>query len=167
EKSTDIQIFNPRSMADRILGMGDTINLVRKAEEHIDKEEAKELEEKFKTASFTYNDYLKQMQSFKKMGSLSSLMGMMPGMGALGNMKMDDKELGRIEAMIQSMTFAERNGLCELTVPRRRRVATGSGVKLEQVHRLVKSFEKLKDMAKQMSNPKKLEKMLGGMKLWR
>ncbi len=165
EKVNDLQPFNPKSMADRILGMGDTINLVRRAQEHIDEEEAKRMEQKIRSASFTYDDYLTQIQTIKKMGSIKSLLGMLPGMSKLQELEIDDKEFFKVEAIIQSMTPDERTERCELTVPRRRRIANGSGTSLEDINKLVKSFKKAKQFFKNMPNPKQLQKMMGG-SLW-
>lgn len=166
ERLDDIQVFNPKSMADRILGMGDTINLVKKAQEHINEEDAQKLEQKIRTATFTYDDYLGQIQSVKKMGSIKSLLGMLPGMGQMPAMDFDEKEFFKVEAMIQSMTRDERIEKCDLTNPRRKRVAQGSGTKIEDVNKLVKSFKQAKQFFKNMPNMKQLEKMLGG-SLWR
>jgi len=162
EKIDDIQPFNPSSMADRILGMGDTINLVRRVEEHIDEEEAKKLEKKIRSATFTYDDYLKQIQMVKKMGSLKGLLGMLPGMGKLKEMDIDEKEFFRVEAIIQSMTPNERVCKSDLSVPRRKRIARGSGTAIDDINRLVKSFKKAKQFFKNMPNMKQLEKLMGG-----
>jgi signal recognition particle subunit SRP54 len=151
EKIADLQIFNPRSMADRILGMGDVINLVKKAEEHFDEKESADLEKKLRKASFTYEDYLKQMAMVKKMGSFKSLLGMLPGMGgAMPQMEGSEKEFGKMEAMILSMTSAERLEKDELSVTRRKRIASGSGVTVDDVNRMVKGFKRLKQMFKAM-----------------
>lgn len=166
EKLDDLQPFNPTSMADRILGMGDTINLVRKAQEHIDKDEAQKLEQKIRSATFTYDDYLSQIQMVKKMGSIKGLMSMLPGMGALKEMDWNEKEFFKVEAMMRSMTVAERTEQCELTVPRRKRIARGSGTGIEDVNKLVKSFKQAKQFFKNMPNMKQLEKMMGGSR-WR
>ncbi|MDP1880321.1 MAG: signal recognition particle protein [Parachlamydiaceae bacterium] len=166
ERVDDIQLFNPQSMADRILGMGDTINLVKKAQEHFDEDEAKKLEQKIRSATFTYDDYLKQIQTVKKMGSIKSLLGMLPGMGQFPAMDFDEKEFSKVEAIIQSMTPAERREECDLTHPRRERIAKGSGTKIEAINKLVKSFKQAKQFFKNMPNMKQLEKMLGG-SLWR
>lgn len=166
EKMDDIQAFNPNSMADRILGMGDTINLVRKAQEHLDEKEAEKLEHKIRTATFTYEDYLKQIQMVKKMGPIKSLLNMLPGAGRLPVMDFDEKEFFKVEAMILSMTQAERMEKCELVNARRKRIAQGSGTKLEDVNKLVKSFKQAKQFFKNMPNMKQLEKMMGGF-LWR
>jgi signal recognition particle subunit SRP54 len=167
EQVDDIQVFSPKSMADRILGMGDTINLVRKAKEHIDEKEAEKLEQKIRTATFTYQDYMGQIQMVKKMGSVKSLLSMLPGIGSkLPTMDFDDKELFKVEAIIQSMTPDERNEKCELVPSRRKRIAAGSGTKIEDINKLVKSFKQAKQFFKNMPNMKQLEKMMGG-SLWR
>jgi len=158
----DLQLFNPQSMADRILGMGDTINLVRKAREHMDEDEAKKLEKKMRKAGFTYLDYLKQIQMVKKMGSLKSLMGMLPGMNKLKELDLDDAHLFKVEAMILSMTGEEREERVELVPSRRRRIARGSGTSMDDVNRLVKSFKQAKQFFKNMPNMKQMEKMMGG-----
>lgn len=165
EKTEDLQVFSPASMADRILGMGDTINLVKKAKEHIDEEDAKKLEEKIRSATFTYEDYLKQIQMVKKMGSFKSLFSMLPGASALKDLNIDDKEFMKVEAMIHSMTPKERRLDEELTVPRRKRVAKGSGTKIDDVNRLEKSFKQARKFFKNMPNMKQLQKMMGG-SLW-
>lgn len=167
EKLDDLQVFNPASMADRILGMGDTINLVKKAQEHMDEDEAKKLEKKIRTATFTYSDYLNQIQMVKKMGSLKGLLGMLPGLGnSLKALEFDDKEFFKVEAIIQSMTLNERQEKCELSPSRRKRIAKGSGTTMEDVNKLVKSFKQAKQFFKNMPNMKSLEKMMGG-SLWR
>ena len=166
ERLADIQLFHPGSMADRILGMGDTINLVKKAQEHIDEAEAKKLEDKLRKASFTYEDYLTQIQAIKKMGPLKSLLGMLPGVSSLGAaLDIDDKEFFKVEAIIQSMTFGERAEQHELIPGRRKRIATGSGTKIEDVNKLIKSFKQMKQLLKNMPAKKNLQKMLGGA-LW-
>jgi signal recognition particle subunit SRP54 len=157
EKVGDFQPFNPRSMADRILGMGDVINLVRKAEEAFDKEQSIDLEKKLRKASFTYEDYLKQMGMVKKMGSFKSILKMMPGLGSMGDLDFSEKEFGKMEAIILSMTPAERQEKVELEHARKRRIAKGSGVHIDDVNRVVKGFKKIKQMFKGMSN------MPGGM----
>lgn len=166
EKVEDLQLFNPGSMADRILGMGDTINLVRKAEEHFDEAEAKSMEEKLRKSTFSYEDYLKQIQSFKKMGPLKSLISMLPGASQFKDMEFDDKEIGKVEAIIQSMTKNERCEKVDLLPSRRHRIAKGSGTNIDDVNRLVKSFTRSKQFFKNMPNMKQLEKMMGGSK-WR
>ncbi|OGN62573.1 MAG: signal recognition particle protein [Chlamydiae bacterium RIFCSPHIGHO2_12_FULL_49_11] len=156
EHLEDLQPFNAKSMADRILGMGDVVNLVRKAKIHIDEKQQEELKKKFLKAAFTYDDYLKQMAMMRRMGSFKSLFKMLPGEmrnmidegGAESNFK-------SMEAMILSMTLKERSGLVELEPSRRRRIALGSGKNIEDVNRLVKDFKKLKQFSKQMPKMKK------------
>jgi signal recognition particle subunit SRP54 len=154
EKIADLQLFNPQSMADRILGMGDVINLVRIAQEHVDEKESADLEKKMLKASFTYDDYLKQMGMIKKMGPLKSLLKMLPGMSEMGEFDFDEKEFSRIEAMISSMTKAERMEKEELVPSRRRRIAKGSGSSVDDVNRMVKGFKKLKQFCKEMPQMK-------------
>lgn len=160
EKVSDLQVFNPRSMADRILGMGDVINLVRKAQEHFDEKESEDLEKKLRKASFTYEDYLRQMGMMKKMGSFKSLIKMLPGMPDLGDLDVSEKEFGKLESMILSMTPNERQEKVELEPSRRRRIAKGSGTTMDDVNRMVKGFKRLKQFFKDMPNFKK--QMLGG-----
>lgn len=155
EKVTDFQLFNPKSMADRILGMGDVINLVKKAQEHVDEKEAEKIRKKLLKATFTYDDFLKQMRQIKKMGSLKNLLKMMPGFSNLGDMEVSDGEMGKIEAIILSMTQDERLGLDELLPARRRRIATGSGTSIDNVNRMIKSFKRIKQMMKKMPGMKK------------
>jgi signal recognition particle subunit SRP54 len=155
EKIGDFQVFNPRSMADRILGMGDVINLVKKAGQHFSEQESKELEKKLRKATFTYDDYLKQMSILKKMGSFKSLLKMMPGMPNIDEMNIDDRELKKIEAMILSMTQSEREEKVELIPSRRRRIAEGSGVKVDDVNKMIKSFKRLKQFFKDMPSLKR------------
>jgi signal recognition particle subunit SRP54 len=157
EKVGDFQLFNPKSMADRILGMGDVINLVRKAEEHFDEETSRKMEEKLRKATFTYSDYLQQMRMIKKMGSLKSLLKMLPGFGALGDIDFSDEQFTRIEAIVLSMTPLEREEKVELSHLRRKRIAKGSGVSLEEVNRMVKSFARLKQLFKNMPDLKKMK----------
>ncbi len=162
EKLGDIQAFNPQSMADRILGMGDVINLVRLAEESISREESQALEKKMLKATFTYDDYLRQMGMIKKMGSFKSLLKMMPGMSGLSEIDIDEKEFSKIEAMIYSMNLAERQERVELIPSRRRRIALGSGTTIDDVNRMVKGFKRLKQFCKDMPN---LKNQMKGMKL--
>lgn len=163
EKVNDLQIFNPRSMADRILGMGDVINLVKKAQENFTEEQGIELEKKLKKAAFTYEDYLKQMGMVKKMGSFKSLLKMLPGMGALGDFDFSDSEFNKMEAVIYSMTPDERQEKVELEHGRRKRIANGSGVPLDDVNRMVKGFKRAKQLFKNMPDMKSQMKKMGGM----
>jgi len=156
EKMTDFQPFNPHSMADRILGMGDVINLVKKAERHFEAKESKRLEKKFRKATFSYNDFLKQMRLIKKMGSFRHLSQMIPGFSNVANLQMSDEDMDKIEAMILSMTVEERLGLEELIHPRRFRIAGGSGTSIDQVNRMIKGFKRIKQMMKNMPGLKKM-----------
>lgn len=164
EKILDLQLFHPRSMADRILGMGDVINLVKKAEEHFDEEESLKMEQKLRKATFTYNDYLKQMGMVKKMGSMKSLLKMVPGFSSLGDLDFSDAQFGQMEAMILSMTPREREEKDELSHLRKRRIAKGSGVDLEEVNRMVKGFKRVKQLFKGMPDMKSKMKGLPDLK---
>ncbi len=159
EQVTDFQLFNPHSMADRILGMGDVINLVKRAEDSFDREETQRLEKKLRKATFSYDDFLKQMNSIKKMGSFKGLLQMLPGFQGMGDMEVSDKEMSKTEAIILSMTTDERTGLTELSPLRRQRIAGGSGTSIDDVNRMVKSFKRIKQMMKKMPGLKK--KFLG------
>ncbi len=161
ERVADLQVFNPRSMADRILGMGDVINLVKKAQDAFGEKQNEEFEQKLRKASFTYEDYLKQMGMVKKMGSFKSLLKMMPGFSNFGDLEFSDKEFNRLEAMILSMTPAERQEKVELEHSRRRRIAKGSGVPLDDVNRMVKGFKKVKQLLKSMPDIKSAAKKFG------
>ncbi len=163
EKIDDFQPFHPQSMADRILGMGDVINLVRKAQEHVDEKESEELEKKFKKANFSYDDYLRQMGMIKKMGSFKSLLKMIPGVSDMGPLEFSEKEFSKLEAMILSMTPSERQEKVELLPSRRRRIAKGSATTIDDVNRMVKGFKKLKQFMKEMPSMKGALKE----KLWR
>lgn len=163
EKIADLQLFSPRSMADRILGRGDVINLVKKAEAHFDEEESRKMEQKLLKATFTYNDYLKQMSMVKKMGSLKSLLKMIPGFSSLGDIDFSDKQFVQMEAMIFSMTPSEREEKDELSHLRRKRIAKGSGVDLEEVNRMVKGFKRIKQLFKSMPDMKSKMKGFSGM----
>ncbi len=160
EKVEDLQLFNPQSMADRILGMGDTINLVKKAQEHISEEDAKSLEKKMRNASFTYDDYLKQMQAFRKMGSIKGLMKMLPGIPGMdmSEFESSEEEFSKIECIILSMTQKEREEKNEIDHARAKRIAKGSGTTLEDVNKLKKSFKNTKKMFKNAPSKKMLEK---------
>ena len=155
EKIDDLQPFQPKSMADRILGMGDVINLVRKAKETIDEDESKKMETKLKKASFHYNDYLKMMGMMKKMGSFKGILGMMPGFSMMKDIEVPEEEFKQFESVIYSMTQDEREESVELIHPRRKRIALGSGVPLDVVNRLIKNFKRAKQLFKGMKNLKK------------
>ena len=158
EKLSDIETFHPDRMASRILGMGDVLSIIEKAEEAFDEQEAIELEKKLKKQEFDLDDYLKQLRQMKKMGSFSSILKMIPGMNKLGDIKVDDKEFVKIEAMICSMTKKERRNPRILNGSRRQRIAKGSGTTVQDINKFMKSFEMTQKIMKQMQNKK------GGMK---
>ena len=166
EKIGDLQLFNPRSMADRILGMGDVINLVKKAEQHFDEKESAQMEEKLRKASFTYRDYLKQMGMVKKMGSFKSLLKMIPGLGDLKDIDFSEKQFSQMEAIILSMTPDERDEKEELIPGRRRRIAKGSGVHVDEVNRMVKGFKRVKQQMSDMKGLAGIKNQMKGNK-WR
>ncbi len=153
EKLSDLEQFYPDRMASRILGMGDILTLIEKAEQVVDEEKAKELEKKIRKAEFGFDDYLEQMQQIKKMGSLEDIIGMIPGMSdqLKGAALPDEKILGRTEAIIYSMTPQERSNPSILNPSRKTRIAKGAGVDIAEVNRLVKQFEQSRKMMKQMS----------------
>lgn len=151
EKLTDLEQFYPDRMASRILGMGDILSLIEKAEAEIDEDKAKEMEKKFRKAEFDFNDYLEQMQQMKKMGGLSSILSMMPGMNLPSGIDIDDSALAKVEAIIFSMTKEERSRPGIINPSRKQRIAKGAGVDISEVNRLVKQFEQGKKMMKQMS----------------
>ena len=156
EKLSDLEQFYPDRMASRILGMGDVLTLIEKAEEQMDEEKAAEITRKFKKAEFDFNDFLEQMQQVKKMGGLSSILSMLPGMGLPQGLDIDDDALKGTEAIIYSMTMEERSNPKIINPSRKRRIANGAGVDISDVNRLVKQFEQSKKMMKQMSG------MMGG-----
>jgi len=164
ERLKEIRPFHPSSMADRILGMGDTINLVRTAQEHIKEEDAKLLQQKLRRAQFTYSDFLHQIHTIKNMGSVKQLLSMFPSIPGL-QFDEGDTELESVEAIISSMTLEEKEGLCELTPSRRRRIAQGSGTSVKEVDRLVRTIKEATKFFKQAPKMKQLQKMMGG--LWR
>ncbi len=161
EKLNDFEEFYPERMASRILGMGDVMSLIEKAQENFDEEKAMKLQKKIKNQELDLEDFLEQMQQMKNMGPLSDLMGMIPGMNskALKNVNLDDKELVYIEAIIQSMTIAERKNPDILNANRKKRIAAGSGTSVAKVNRLIKQFEQTKKMMKQMGKMGKGGKM--------
>ena len=150
EKLSDLEQFYPDRMASRILGMGDILSLIEKAEAEIDQEKAKELGQKLKKAEFDYNDFLEQMRQVKKMGGMSSILGMMPGMSQIKDVDIDEKAMDRVEAIILSMTPKERSNPGILNLSRKQRIAKGAGVPLSEVNRIVKQFDQMKKMIKQL-----------------
>ena len=161
EKLSDIEVFHPDRMAQRILGMGDVLSIIEKAEETFDIEEAQKLEAKLKKQKFDLNDYLSQVKQIKKMGSLSSIMKMVPGFNsALLDQEIDEKKFVRIEAMISSMTNEERENPNLLNGSRRLRIANGSGTTVQELNQFMKSFEMTQKMMKEMTSGKGMRKML-------
>ena len=158
EKLSDIEVFHPERMAQRILGMGDILSVIEKAEETFDMEQAEKLEKQMRKREFDLDDYLAQLRQVKKMGSFSSLLKMIPGMNQLKDVKVDDKEFERIEAMICSMTKQEKRNIKILNGSRRQRIAKGSGTSVQEVNKFIKSFEMTQKMMKQLKSNK------GGMK---
>ncbi|GEN44890.1 signal recognition particle protein [Alkalibacillus haloalkaliphilus] len=166
EKLDQLEAFHPDRMASRILGMGDVFSLIEKAETEVDEKKAKEMQSKMRSMSFTFEDFLEQMEQVKSMGPLDELIDMMPGankMKGMKNLQVDDKQLTHIEAIIQSMTKTERVDPSVINASRKKRIAKGSGTSVAQVNRLLKQFEEMKKMMKQMTNQKKGKK--GGMNL--
>ena len=164
EKLEDIEPFHPDRMASRILGMGDVLSLIEKAEKAYDAKKAAEMEEKLKSNKFTLQDFYDNMVQLKSMGSMSDLLAQMPGGHKLKNVQMDEKAMGRTEAIILSMTPKERENPGIIGASRKKRIAAGSGVKVEDVNRLLKSFEQMRAMIKQFSGPGAAKKMkrMGG-----
>jgi signal recognition particle subunit SRP54 len=152
EKLGDLEVFYPERLASRILGKGDIVSLVEKAQETIDEVEAKKLEEKLRKNKFDFDDFLKQIKVIKKMGSLSSIIGMIPGMNQeIKNINIDDKAFVKVEAIINSMTYEERSTPKILNGSRRKRIAKGSGTSVQDVNRLIKQFNEMQRMIGQMS----------------
>src|SRR6056297_1129215 len=165
EKLADLEAFHPDRMSSRILGMGDVLSLIEKAEKSIDKEKAAELEEKMRNNQFTLEDFMEQMEQVRNMGPMDELLGMLPGMGGakqLKNMQVDDKQLDYIEAIISSMTPEERRDPEEINGSRRKRIAQGSGTKIQDVNRLLKQFKETRKMMKKFSSMEKSMKKKGG-----
>jgi signal recognition particle subunit SRP54 len=170
EKLEQFDRFHPDRMAQRILGMGDVISLIEKAEQQVDADEAADLEEKIRKDQFTLEDFLKQMRQVRKMGPLSGLLGMIPGMGAmkqLKNAKVDEGQLDQVEAIILSMTPAERANPALINGSRRKRIAAGSGTRVQNVKQLLKQFDQMRKMMRQMAtgkmpNEQQLLQMSGG-----
>lgn len=160
EKLSDLEQFYPDRMASRILGMGDVLTLIEKAELELDEEKAREMTQKLRKAEFDYNDFLDQMRQIKKMGGLGGIMSMLPGMGQLkgGMPEVDDSAMDRVEAIILSMTKEERANPSLMNPSRKQRIAKGAGVDISEVNRIVKQFDQMKKMIKQLPG------MMGGRK---
>ncbi|GHH96532.1 signal recognition particle protein [Neobacillus kokaensis] len=167
EKMDAIEPFHPERMASRILGMGDVLTLIEKAQSNIDEEKAKELEQKMRTASFTLDDFLEQLGQVRKLGPLDELLKMMPGAGkikGLNNIQIDEKQISHVEAIIRSMTKEEKLRPELMNSSRKRRIAKGSGRTVAEVNRLLKQFEDMKKMMKQMTGMQQKAKKKGGFK---
>jgi signal recognition particle subunit SRP54 len=165
EKMDALDVFYPQRMADRILGMGDVVSLVERAQEQFNEEEARKLQRKIQKDQFDFNDFLGQLQQIKKMGNVKDLMGMIPGVGkAMKDVDIQDDAFKHIEAIILSMTPKERSNPQLLNGARKNRLAKGSGRSIQEVNKLIKQFEDTKKMMKMMSNPKNMMSMMRQMK---
>lgn len=165
EKMDALDVFYPERMADRILGMGDIVSLVERAQEQFDEQEARKLQKKIAKDQFNFNDFLKQIQQVKKMGNLKDLAGMIPGMGkALKGVEIDDDAFKPIEAMIYSMTNEESENPSIINGSRRKRIARGSGVEVQEVNKLIKQFSETRKVMKLMSNKNNMSKLMAGLK---
>lgn len=165
EKLDAIEVFHPDRMASRILGMGDIVTLVEKAQEHYDEKKAKKLEEKLRKSEFTFDDFLDQLREVKKMGSLDQIIGMIPGLNRIPkNNALDDRALIRVEAIIQSMTPEERRRPNIINGSRRRRIALGSGTTIQEVNKMLKQFAEMQKMMKTISKGR-LPKIFNGMRI--
>lgn len=165
EKMDALDVFYPTRMADRILGMGDVVSLVEKAQEQFDEVEAKKLQRKIQKDTFDFNDFLSQIQQVKKMGNMKDLMGMIPGVGkAMKDVEIEDDAFKHVEAIIYSMTPGERANPQIINGNRKNRLAKGSGTNIQEVNKLIKQFEDTKKMMKMMSNPKNMMGMMKKMK---
>jgi len=169
EKLNDLEPFYPDRMASRILGMGDVLTLIEKAQTAFDEKKALELEKKLRTQQFTLDDFLDQLQQLKSMGPISQFLGMLPGMNnkALKDIQIDEKQMVYVEAIIQSMTRKERENPAIINSSRKKRIAEGSGTSIQQVNQLLKQFESVKKMMKMFSNPKAMKGLrgMGGFRL--
>jgi signal recognition particle subunit SRP54 len=165
EKMDALDVFYPSRMADRILGMGDVVSLVEKAQEQFDEEEARKLQKKIMKDQFDFNDFLTQLQQIKKMGNVKDLMGMIPGMGkAMKDVDVPDDAFKGVEAIILSMTPKERANPGLLNTSRKNRIAIGSGTNIQEVNKLMKQFDDMRKMMKLMSNPRNMMGMMGKLK---
>ena len=159
EKLDQIEPFHPSRMASRILGMGDVLSLIEKAEQALDQKKAAELENRLRQNKFTLTDFYDQLTQLKKMGNMQDLLGMVPGMSQMKDVQVDEKAMGRVEAIIQSMTPYERENPNVLGSSRKRRIAAGSGTRVEDVNKLLKQFETMQKMIKQFTGPGASKKM--------
>ncbi len=161
EKLDALEAFHPERMASRILGMGDVLTLIEKAQANVDEEKAKELEKKMRTATFTFDDFLDQLGQVRNMGPLDDILKMIPGankMKGMDNLQIDEKQIGHVEAIIRSMTTHEKEHPETMNASRKKRIAKGSGRSIQEVNRLLKQFEEMKKMMKQVTNMQKERK---------
>ncbi|MEP9406248.1 signal recognition particle protein [Peribacillus frigoritolerans] len=161
EKLDALEAFHPERMASRILGMGDVLTLIEKAQANVDEEKAKELEKKMRTATFTFDDFLDQLGQVRNMGPLDDILKMIPGankMKGMDNLQIDEKQIGHVEAIIRSMTTQEKEHPETMNASRKKRIAKGSGRSIQEVNRLLKQFEEMKKMMKQVTNMQKGKK---------
>ncbi|MBC8537693.1 signal recognition particle protein [Christensenellaceae bacterium NSJ-63] len=161
EKLTDIELFHPDRMTSRILGMGDMLSLIEKAEKNFDEKKALEMQQKMRSDQLNLNDFLEQMQQMKSMGSMQDILAMLPGGNKLAGMSVDEKQMARTEAIIQSMTMKERENPGIINGSRRKRIAKGSGVSVQDVNRLLNQFEQMKKMLKQFTGKRGKRRMMG------
>jgi signal recognition particle subunit SRP54 len=165
EKMDALDVFYPSRMADRILGMGDVVSLVERAQEQFDEEQAKKLQKRIMKDQFDFNDFLSQLEQIKKMGNVKDLMGMIPGMSkAMKDTDIPDDAFKGVEAIIRSMTPKERSTPAILNTSRKNRIAQGSGTSVAEVNKLIKQFEEMRKMMKMMSNPRAMAGLMGQMK---
>ena len=167
EKLDDLEVFHPDRMANRILGMGDVLTIIEKAQANLDLKKAQEMEKKLRTQTFTLDDYLEQLEQVKNMGSMQDILSMIPGMNSkkLSGIQLDEKQIPRTQAIIQSMTPKERTNPSIINASRRKRIAAGSGTRIQDVNQLLKSYEELKRMMKQMTDMTKGKGRKGKFKL--
>ncbi len=164
EKMEALELFHPSRMADRILGMGDIVSLVERAQEQFDAEEARKLQQKIAKNTFNFDDFIQQIQQIKKMGNIKELAGMIPGLGkAIKKLDIDDDAFNSIEAMIYSMTPAERATPAIINGSRKKRIAAGSGTSVQELNRLLKQFDDTRKMMKMMQSGSKMGRMMGGL----
>ena len=161
EKLTDIELFYPDRMTSRILGMGDMLSLIEKAEKNFDEKKALQMQQKMRSAQLNLNDFLEQMQQMKSMGSMQDILAMLPGGNKLAGLSVDEKQMARTEAIIQSMTMKERENPGIINGSRRKRIAKGSGVSVQDVNRLLNQFEQMKKMLKQFTGKRGKRRMMG------
>ncbi len=165
EKMDALDLFYPKRMADRILGMGDVVSLVEKAQEQFDEEKAKQLQKKIEKNTFDFDDFLDQIQQIKKMGNVKDLLGMIPGMGkAMRNVDIDDDAFKQVEAIIHSMTPKERNNPNIIDASRRKRIAAGSGTSVNEVNKLIKQFEETRKMMRMMTGKSRMANLAGNLR---